>query len=97
MHHDTIITAITQDTGTRCRVKSFHLSISDRFARRRLRLSLAFHRLYDTRICLKNVFWPNLCVGRLFQILEIPVYSSGLNLASALILNQNPILEMASS
>jgi len=45
---------------------------------------------------LKKVFWPNLFVGRSVQILEIPEYASGLNLAAASILNQNPIFEMAS-
>jgi len=46
---------------------------------------------------LKKVFCPNLCVGRSVQILEIRQYSSGFNLASALILNQNPFFEMASN
>ena len=45
---------------------------------------------------LKKVFWPKLCVGFSFQLLEIRQYSSGLNLEPALILNQNPNFEMAS-
>jgi len=49
------------------------------------------------RSYLKNVFWPNVFVGASFQILEILKYSSGLKLSPAAILNQNPILEMASS
>jgi hypothetical protein len=50
-----------------------------------------------TRSHLKKVFWPKLGVGRSYQILEIPVYSSGLIFAAALILNQNPFFEIASS
>ena len=46
---------------------------------------------------LKKVFWPHLGVGRSFQILEIPAYSSGLKSAPALIWNQNPNLEMPSN
>ena len=46
---------------------------------------------------LKKVFWPKLGVGRSYQILEIPVYSSGLIFAAALILNQNPFFEIASN
>ncbi len=58
------------------------------------------------RSYLKKVFWPNLFVGRLLQILEILEYSpqghllrgtSGSNLASASILNQNLFFEIASS
>ena len=44
---------------------------------------------------LKKVFWPNLCVGPWFQILDILEYASGLKPRSALILNQNPFFEMA--
>jgi hypothetical protein len=46
---------------------------------------------------LKNVFWPNIGVGRSAPILEILEYYSGRNLAAALTLNQNPIFEIASS
>jgi hypothetical protein len=45
---------------------------------------------------LKNVFWPNFCVGRSVPILEILEYSSGWNLTAALTLNQNPIFEIVS-
>jgi hypothetical protein len=48
------------------------------------------------RSYLKKVFWPKLFVGRSAQILEIPEYSSGLILAAAAILAQNPFFEMAS-
>ena len=48
------------------------------------------------RSYLKNVFWPNLCVGPLFQVLDILKYACGLKLGSALTLSQNPIFEMAS-
>ena len=44
---------------------------------------------------LKKVFWPNLCVGSQFQILDILEYACGLKPRSALILNQNPFFEMA--
>jgi hypothetical protein len=46
---------------------------------------------------LKKVFWPNLCVGASFQVLDILEYACGLKLGPALILNQNPFFEMASS
>jgi hypothetical protein len=49
------------------------------------------------RSYLKNVFWPKLFVGAVFQFLEILEYSSGLKHGPAAILNQNPIFEMASS
>ena len=49
------------------------------------------------RSYLKKVFWPKLFVGRSAQILEILEYSSGLILAAAAILTQNPFFEMASS
>ena len=49
------------------------------------------------RTHLKNVFWPNLFVGASFQILDIQQYASGLKLGPAVILNQNPIFEMAST
>jgi hypothetical protein len=49
-----------------------------------------------TRNHLIKVFWPNLCVGSSFQLLGILEYACGLNLDSALTLNQNPIFEMAS-
>gem|GEM_PF-1400754 len=49
-----------------------------------------------TRTHLKKVFWPKLGVGRSVQVLEIRQYSSGLNLAAALILNQNPFFEIGS-
>jgi hypothetical protein len=52
--------------------------------------------LSSFRSYLKNVFWPNLRVGPSFQLLEILEYACGLNLGPALILNQNPIFEMAS-
>ena len=53
---------------------------------------------------LKKVFWSTLCVGSSVKILEILMYSCcrsdcfavGLNLASALIVNQNPFFEKAS-
>jgi prophage antirepressor-like protein len=48
------------------------------------------------RTHLKKVFWPKLGVGRSVQVLEIHQYSSGLNLAAALILNQNPFFEIGS-
>jgi len=54
-------------------------------------------RLPYFRGYLKNVFWPNLGVGRSVPILEILEYSFGWNLAAALTLNQNPIFEIASS
>jgi hypothetical protein len=47
------------------------------------------------RSYLKKVFWPKLFVGRSAQILEILEYSSGLILAAAAILTQNPFFEMA--
>ena len=50
-----------------------------------------------TRSYLKKVFWPKLFVGRSAQILEILEYSSGLILAAASILTQNPFFEMASN
>ena len=50
-----------------------------------------------TRSHLKKVFWPNICVGALFQVLDIQKYACGLKLGPALILNQNPFFEMASS
>jgi len=50
-----------------------------------------------TRSYLKKVFWSHFFVGRSVQILEIPVYSSGLNLASASSLKQNPFFEIASN
>jgi len=52
---------------------------------------------FRTRTYLKKVFWPKLGVGRSVQVLEILQYSSGLNLASALILNQNPFFEIGSN
>ncbi len=52
--------------------------------------------LPQIRSYLKKVFWPKLGVGRSVQVLKIPQYSSGLNLTSALILNQNPFFEIAS-
>jgi hypothetical protein len=45
---------------------------------------------------LKKVFWPNPCVGPLFQVLDIHEYASGLKLGPALALNKNPNFEMAS-
>jgi hypothetical protein len=53
--------------------------------------------VHEIRSYLKNVFWPNFCVGSSFQLLGILEYACGLNLGPALILNQNPIFEMASS
>ncbi len=53
--------------------------------------------LISIRSYLKNVFWPNLGVGPSLQVLEILEYVCGLKLGPALILNQNPIFEMASS
>jgi hypothetical protein len=50
-----------------------------------------------TRSHLKNVFWPNIFVGALFQILDIQQYACGLKLGPAAILNQNPIFEMPSN
>ena len=50
-----------------------------------------------SRSYLKKVFWPNLCVGSSFQVLDILQYACGLKLGSALTLNQNPDFEMASS
>ena len=50
-----------------------------------------------TRTHLKNVFWPNIFVGAVFQILNIQQYASGLKLGPAAILNQNPIFEMGSN
>jgi len=49
-----------------------------------------------TRTHLKNVFWPNIFVGALLQILDIQQYACGLKLGPAAILNQNPIFEMGS-
>ena len=49
------------------------------------------------RSYLKKVFWPNLGVEPSFQVLDIPEYACGLKLGLALILNQNPIFEMAST
>ncbi|MDJ0803402.1 MAG: hypothetical protein QNI97_11045, partial [Desulfobacterales bacterium] len=49
------------------------------------------------RSYLKKVFCSHIGVGRSFQILEIPMYSSGSKLAAALIWNQYPNFEMASS
>ena len=45
-----------------------------------------------------KVFWPPAFggIGASFQLLEIPMYSCGLKLGSASILNQNPFFEMAS-
>ena len=45
---------------------------------------------------LKNVFWPDIFVGTSSQILDIQQYAFGLKLGPAVILNQNPIFEMAS-
>ena len=42
------------------------------------------------RSSLKKVFWPNIVVRPSLQILNIPMYASGLKLGPALILNQNP-------
>ena len=53
--------------------------------------------LVSFRSYLKNVFWPNLCVGSSFQVLDILQYACGLKLGPALTLNQYPIFEMASS
>jgi len=53
------------------------------------------HRLF--RSYLKNVFWPNICVGFSFQVLDILEYACGLKLAPALTLNQDPVFEMASN
>jgi hypothetical protein len=52
--------------------------------------------LKGSRTHLKKVFWPKLGVGRSLQVLEILKYSSGLDLATALILNQNPLFEIGS-
>ena len=52
--------------------------------------------LNAVRSHLKNAFWPNICVGFSFQVLDILEYVCGLKLGPALILNQNPIFEMAS-
>ncbi len=41
------------------------------------------------RTPIKMSFWPNLCVGGEVQVLGILQYTCGLNLASALTLNQN--------
>ena len=46
---------------------------------------------------LKNVFWPNFCVGFAFQLLKILQYSCGLNRSAALNLNQNPVFEIPSN
>ena len=43
---------------------------------------------------LKIIFWPNICVGAKFQILEILEYVCGLKLDSVLILTQNLYFEM---
>ena len=51
----------------------------------------------DNRSYLKNVFWSNLGVGPSLQFLEILEYVCGLKRGPALILNQNPIFEMASN
>ena len=51
----------------------------------------------EYRSHLKKVFWPKRCVGSSFQILDIHEYACGLKLGHALILNQNPNFEMASS
>jgi hypothetical protein len=49
------------------------------------------------RSYLKKAFWPNLGVGTSSQVLDILEYACGLRLGPALILNQNPFFEMASS
>ena len=49
------------------------------------------------RSYLKKVFWPNPCVESSFQVLDIKEYACGLKLGPALVLDQNPIFEMASS
>ena len=49
------------------------------------------------RSFLKNVLWPNLCVGIAFQLLKIRKYSSGLKHSPALTLDQNPIFAIASN
>jgi len=51
---------------------------------------------FQIRTYLKKVFCPKLGVGRSVQVLKIQEYSSGLNLAAALILNQNPFFEIGS-
>ena len=69
------------------------------------RMSLASRDIISAPLSAKNldrshpkkVFWHNLVVGRGIQILEIHEYSSGLNVAPALTLNQNPFLEIASN
>ncbi len=43
---------------------------------------------------LKEIFWFNFFVGSGFQILNTREYACGLQLGSALILNQNPFFEM---
>ena len=48
------------------------------------------------RSYLKKAFWPNLCVGLSFQLLDILEYACGLKIGPALTLNQNPIFEIAS-
>ena len=64
-----------------------------------------FCRFLAVRSHLNKVFWSTLCVGRSVLILEILLmyscyrsdcYAVGLNLAAALILNQNPFFEIAS-
>ena len=44
---------------------------------------------------LKKVFWPNIFVGSLFQVLDILQYACGLEKESVAILNQNPFFDMA--
>jgi len=53
--------------------------------------------LQKLRSYLKKVFWLNLGVGSSLQVLDILEYVCGLKLGPALILNQNPFFEMAST
>ena len=46
--------------------------------------------------CLNCTFWSNLCVGAVFQILDILQYACGLKCCSALTLNQNAHFKVSS-
>ena len=51
----------------------------------------------SSRSYLKKAFWPDLGVGLSFQVPDILEYACGLKLETALILNPDPFIEIASN
>ena len=47
--------------------------------------------------CMQRTFWPNVCVGAVFQILDMVQYACGLKPDPACTLDQNPFFEIGSS